>query len=246
MENSIFHNTSEFVNFWKRRKMILKEKSLKSQLAYEGGWYEPHCSVGTAAFIEYVKNLKEYYDLHGSIYEIGCGPGAFLHVFETFGFEVGGLDINTEFLDFARECIKSSDLDLCEACDVPIEKKYNFILITNSINYFPSLDYVHLTLSKCVEKMNFGILLTEVNDIEYYDEYQKGLQLTLMAPVGGITDKNECEFYIKGKRISFAKKFFIDFAKKFNLSISFQKTNQFLQEVAVVNNFRFNVFLSKK
>lgn len=235
MENT----NKNWIDFWKNRKMILEEKELSSMLAYEGGWYGA-CAVDTAEFIKYVNELTNYYKLSGSIYEIACGPGAFLYVFQSIGFKVGGLDINKDFIEFAKECIDSSDLSTCEACDVPIGKKYDFILISNSINYFPSKDYVYSTLSKCVEKMNKGILLTEVNDIEYYNEYR------IECGSGAVEtpDKNAENFFRTAERISFDKEFFIDFAEKFNLSVSFQKTNQFLHQ-GIVNNYRFSVFLTK-
>lgn len=235
----------DWITFWKNQKMTMTEKDLQSLLTYEGGWYG---EVNEAEFVEYVKKLKSFYNLDGSIYEIGCGPGAHLYVLQSFGHAVGGLDVNEEFISFARNCLKNADFDHFEACAVPTDKKYDYILISNSINYFPSKEYVYQTLSKCVLKMNKGILLTEVNDSDYYDEYRKGLQhlneQQRLDELQGNDFQSVDDFYYHAERLSFDKSFFIRFARDFNLSITIQRTSDFLTSVAISKN-RFNVFLNK-
>lgn len=95
-----------------------------------------------------------------------------MYVFQSFGHCVGGLDLSKEFKTFARECIRCCDLDHCEALDVPIAPKYDYIFFSNSINLFPSIEYVCQTLSKSVQKMNNGILITEANDLDFKKEYK--------------------------------------------------------------------------
>lgn len=83
---------------------------------------------------DWYKFLKNYIKKKGSILDLGCGTGEFIHRFLKDGYDVTGVDISDKMIKVANEKIKSKNLK---------NNKYKLIE-ENIINYihFEKVDYI--------------------------------------------------------------------------------------------------------
>ena len=169
-----------------------------------------------------------------SAYEVGCGSGANLLLFEKDGFSVGGCDYSQSLIDNARKVLKCDDLVCAEAIDLSVEKQYDTVFAMRVFSYFENCDYAYDVLLKMCEKSNYSVGLIDVHDkekeedflafrrakVENYDEYYKGLD-----------------------KLFYSKEFFVEFAKKNNMRLKIEKQDT---KGYWNNDYGFNVFMYHK
>ena len=169
-----------------------------------------------------------------SIFEIGCGSGANLYMFERDGFVCGGIDYSHALVDIAKRVLKTKDLTCDEAVNCNTEKKYDCMLSNSVFSYFDSVEYAKEVLEKMYRKTNYSIGLIDIHDIEKKDDYIAYRTATV---------ENYKERYANLPRLFYGREFFSDFAKKHNMDIVFCKSDV---EGYWNNNFVFNCFMYKK
>ena len=110
-----------------------------------------------------------------SIYEVGCGSGVNLFLFQKMYSElkVGGIDYSIPLIELAKKVIKSEDISLGEALAFDPEKKYDVVLSDSVFQYFHSAEYGFAVLEKMYDKANKMLLVTEIHDIDLYEEHMQ-------------------------------------------------------------------------
>ena len=106
-----------------------------------------------------------------SVYEVGCGSGANLLLFEHDGFTCGGIDYSKALTDIALKVLKTKDVTCGEAVNADVEPKYDCILSNSVISYFPNTDYTLGVLEKMFQKTNYSIGLIDVHNIEKKEDF---------------------------------------------------------------------------
>ena len=80
----------------------------------------------------------------GSIFEIGCGSGVNLYLFQNrLGggkCKVGGIDYSAAMIRSAKEITGSDDFLCCEADDISVNPKYDIVMSESVFQYFDSLE----------------------------------------------------------------------------------------------------------
>lgn len=169
-----------------------------------------------------------------SIFEIGCGCGANLFLFQKDGIEVGGLDYSNSLIEIAEQVLENPVELLCDSADrVPVEKKYDAVLSNSVFSYFESYEYACDVLKSMYDKSNYSIGIIDIHDDkrrEDFISYRKSII------------KDYEERYRDLPKFFYKKEFFMDFAEKNNMNIRFTKSN-----IAGYwnNNFVFNCFMTK-
>lgn len=93
-----------------------------------------------------------------SVYEVGCGAGAFLTVLAEAGIAVGGSDISPGLIEAAKERL-AGEFHVCEATEAPIGDVD--VAFSNSVfQYFPDLDYASDVL---------GLMCASANQVAVLD-----------------------------------------------------------------------------
>lgn len=169
-----------------------------------------------------------------SIFEVGCGSGANLFMFQNRGFKVAGLDYSHTLVETARKILDLNDEIVCdEAINLDVDKKFSTLLSNSVFSYFESLDYAERVLEKMYEKSLSHIVLIDLHDaakksdfldyrrrvIEDYDERYKNLP-----------------------KLFYPKEFFIKFAKTHNMSIEITESDL---KGYWNNPFVFNCYMHK-
>ncbi len=169
-----------------------------------------------------------------SVFEIGCGSGANLYMFEHDGFVCGGIDYSQSLIDIAMQVLHTNDLVCDEAINCSTEKKYDCLLSNSVFSYFDCIEYAEKVLEKMCIKANYSIGLIDIHDIDKkqaYIDYRNSVV------------ENYAERYANLPKLFYSRTFFSDFAQKHNMEIVFCESTV---EGYWNNEFVFNCFLYKR
>ena len=144
--------------------MELKRSSgydvVKDQLSYQ-------------AFLVWYSDIKEKLCRHASVdgtiqsvFEVGCGSGANLFLFERDGFRCGGLDYSAKMLSCAKRVLRTADIRCADACDLPVEPQYDAVISASVFGYFTDTAYAETVLEKMCQKAWYSIGILDIADEE--------------------------------------------------------------------------------
>lgn len=152
---------SDLINNWHRiwsnrtpQKSL--EENVLQQLISADGFDTPLGVMAENDWKDYVELFTNRSGIaqDDSIFEIGCGGGAFLYPFYEAGFEVGGIDYSQELIQIAQTAMpqRKNFLHAMEASSCPIFPAVNVVIANHVIHYFPSLDYSTAVLDLMLQK----------------------------------------------------------------------------------------------
>jgi len=113
-------------SIWNKRKI---EDSivgnLLEHLIRADGFDEGAGSIGKYNWLQYILYIKERLNIEktDSIFEIGCGGGAFLYPFYKEGYEVAGIDYSEALIEIGKSMMPQMNLSVCEAINLDISRK---------------------------------------------------------------------------------------------------------------------------
>ena len=145
-----------------------------------------------------------------SVYEVGCGSGANLFLFENEGVTCGGIDYSESLLGCAKQVLRTADIRCDEACKLPAEPKYDAAISVSVFGYFTDESYAEAVLEKMCQKARYSVGVLELADVEKEDAY--------IAYRKQIIPNYE-ERYKGLPRQFYSKDFFEAFARKHDMDI---------------------------
>lgn len=172
-----------------------------------------------------------------SVYEIGCGSGANLYLFQREGFKVGGCDYSQSLIRSAKNALaggETLDITCGEAKDIEIEPVYDSVFSNSVFSYFPDEEYALQVLEIMYKKARYSIGILDVHDRtkkEAFTEYRRKI----------IEDYDER--YAGLPKYFYEKSFFADFAAAHNMDIQFCESDF---PGYWNNEFIFNCYMYKK
>lgn len=169
-----------------------------------------------------------------SVYEVGCGSGANLYLFESEGIISGGSDYSEGLIESAKQVLKSDDIKCMEASEIEVTPTYDAVFSKGVFLYFSDEKYALEVLKRMYEKANYVIGCITILDKEKekdFFEHRKEIQ------------PDYEEQYKNLPKLFYGREFFIDFAKKYNMEIVF--TNDEV-EGYWNNGFVYSCFMYKR
>lgn len=100
----------------------------------------------------------------GSVYEVGCGSGAFLACFREMGCAVGGIDVSSGLISLARRAIPDGDFRVGEATSLRGAGLADVVVANASFMYFPSLSYAHEVMAAMVRAARRAVAILDLPD----------------------------------------------------------------------------------
>ncbi len=180
-------------------------------------------------------NPRSKSNVISSVFEVGCGCGANLYLFQNEGYRIGGMDYSARLIDIAGMVLNTPLELICEeAVNLPWDVKYDAVLANSVFSYFDSYEYAENVLEAMVLKTNQSIGIIDIHDIEKKKEF---IQFRT-----GIYENYE-ERYQGLQKFFYEKSFFLRFAEKHNMSIKFTKPDM---KNYWNNEFVFNCFMRKR
>lgn len=108
-----------------------------------------------------------------SVFEVGCGSGVNLYLFQKRkkDITVGGIDYSQGLIDIARSVVLSKDLVCGNAEKMDINTKYDLVMADSVFQYFGSQEYADDILSKMIHKSNKVVYVSEMHNVDFKDEW---------------------------------------------------------------------------
>jgi trans-aconitate methyltransferase len=105
-----------------------------------------------------------------SVFDVGCGSGAYLYELYRSGCAVAGLDSSSAQIGYARQAMPEGQWQLADASELDVSTQYDFVVSSAVFLYFPSLDYAHRVLERLVRKARRGVMVADVPDLATRDQ----------------------------------------------------------------------------
>ena len=105
-----------------------------------------------------------------SLFEVGCGAGAFLYLPSRRGIEVGGIDYSPSQIDAAKRAIPGGTFDVCGANELETEPSADVTIAFSVFQYFSSHDYARRVIDRMCRKAKRAVALFDLPDVELADQ----------------------------------------------------------------------------
>lgn len=193
--------------------------------------------IQVSSWLEYIQKVKQMANIKEgeSIYEVGCGAGAFLYPFYGEGYQVGGCDYSHSLVEASRKVMSGMDIVNCEANQFSTTAMYDIVLSNSVFQYFPDEEYAASVVEKMWRKARKAVAILDINDPAYKEEAIRIRRASL--PPG------EYEVKYQGlDHLYLSRQFFDTMALNLGGSIQY-----FDQEVKGYgnNHFRYNVVITR-
>lgn len=164
-------------------------------------------------FYQSILNVYESYISDcGSVFEVGCGSGANLLLFQNRNKSIGGIDYAGKLVNIANKVL-GTKIYIDEATNMPTDKKYDVVIINSVFAYFSDEQYGMNVLQKMYDKSNLRIILLEIFDKAYEEEY--------ISYIHSVEDDYDKKYNGLDNHIFYPKSLFIRFAKEHDCDIVF-------------------------
>lgn len=171
-----------------------------------------------------------------SVYEVGCGSGVNLYLLQKLfpQLKAGGIDYSEPLIQIAGSVVESKDLSFGEAVKIDTKNKYDVLLSDSVFQYFQTKEYGYEVLEKMYDKANKMVVITEIHDIELYEEHMQYRKSCV---------ENYEERYKGLEKTFYDKQSFIDFAEKKQCRYEIVKPEN---EIYWNNEYVFDFYLYKE
>jgi trans-aconitate methyltransferase len=196
----------------------------------ETGKIYPEDWLNYTDFISKKINIKD----SDSIYEAGCGSGAFLYPFYEKGHRVGGLDYSENLINIIKKAIPEGDFTCGEAIEIETDITYDILVSNSAFFYFPSYDYAEKVIRKMLCKAKKAVAILDVSDINFKDNIEK-------AKKDSLGEEEYNKKYEGAGHLYYDRQWFL------NLDLYYFSIEIFSQEIKDYgyNDCRFNVIYKK-
>ena len=229
---------TDWHEIWNKRSIAVPDRSKDislQDLISADGFDSGAGKVNSEDWIDYIRFISQKIDLApgDSIFEIGCGSGAFLYVWYTEKHRVAGIDYSENLVSVARQVMKGMNFGVSEAIEVNTAEKFDIVLSNGVFFYFRDYSYAKEVLELMVMKARKTIAILEIPDLAKKEESERARRAAL--PEGEYDKK-----YEGLPHLYFERGWFTQFSEKFGYEIEI-----FDQDIKGYGNsrFRFNVVM---
>jgi len=151
---------------WNDRRLDLSRGSTLTQLMAADGLDTALGSVGEAAWRAFVRAMaaKLHLGPGSTVFEVGCGAGAFLYELDAMGCRVGGLDQSAALIDYACAAIPRGQFTVAEASDVDAIQPADVVVSCGVFLYFPSPAYARTVIEGMAVKARRAVAILDLAD----------------------------------------------------------------------------------
>ena len=158
---------------WQKRPMPRTSPTLAELVAIDG--HDGFGGIEESAWLAYADRVatKLAIQIGDSIYEVGCGAGAFLYPWHVRGHRVGGMDYAENLVRVARLTLRDADIISGEAVQLDPSAQYDFVMAQGVFFYFPDFDYAADVLKKMILKARKAVAILDVPDLALKEQSLK-------------------------------------------------------------------------
>lgn len=155
-----------WADVWADRKIDTSKGSTLSQLMAADGLDTAFGTLPEESWLAFVRRVGSTLDVahDASLFEIGCGAGAFLYDFYRSGCSVAGLDLSPSLVAHAQAAMPGADITHREASSFEAVANYDFVVSCGVFMYFDSLDYARRVIHQSVAGARIGVAILDIPD----------------------------------------------------------------------------------
>lgn len=227
--------TNNWHNVWSKKKSEQSKNSTLAQLLALDG-FDVFGGMDESAWLEHSMRMADLLEIDkdSSIYEVGCGSGAFLYPFYQQGNQVAGNDYAENLVEIAKKAMPGSDIKVKEAIETDVDEKFDIVLSHGVFLYFQNYDYAAATIKRMLAKSHGKVGILDIPDLSK-KKYAMKLRRTQLG------EENYKRKYEGLDHLYFAKEWFIQLAETMEIDIDI--TDQQLPGYTH-NSYRYNVTIS--
>ena len=169
---------SRWQGVWSRRRIEIPHADPLADLVALDGFDSGAGRIAVEDWRAHVQSMARRCGLQPghTVYEVGCGSGAFLHVLREMGIGVSGLDYADNLVRIAREAMPESRFDCIPAGELETAPPADTVLANSVFHYFPGFDYAEDVLDRMLARATRTVAVLEVPDAALRDESAGGKQ----------------------------------------------------------------------
>lgn len=169
-----------------------------------------------------------------TVFEVGCGGGAFLFPLYREGYRVSGIDYASNLIHLAKLAMPGVPFKTCEAKELPLKPMADVVVANSVFQYFDSLEEAKDVLLLMLKKAKRTVAVLNVPDAA--SERQE-----LLASAGTLELALYDQKYRHLTHLRYTREWFQDLADRAGCSVRFY--NQSIEGYGL-NEFRFNAVFS--
>lgn len=108
-----------------------------------------------------------------SIFEVGCGSGAFLYYWANKGNLVGGIDYSSNLVTGAKKLIPNGKWTVDEAVNLNVEDQWDHVVSFSSFLYYPDHRYALEVFKLMLQKAKKSVAIYDLPDLEKKKEAEE-------------------------------------------------------------------------
>lgn len=202
---------SEFEIFCKLKKADGFDVNVHDEKAYFMAFYQEWLDM-------YEKGKELAQNEISSVYEVGCGSGVNLFLFQNRIDNpiLGGIDYSQNLINIAQNIVHSTDLVCGEAVQINEEEKYDWVMADSVFQYFENINYAETVLEKMIHKSRKVTYLSEIHDVTLKDEWLEYRRSSM---------ENYDQIYEGLDKTFYSKEWITDIARRNYKKVIFSKGN---------------------
>jgi ubiquinone/menaquinone biosynthesis C-methylase UbiE len=99
-----------------------------------------------------------------SLFDVGCGSGAFLYLPYQDGVAVGGIDYSESQITLARRAMPNGDFVISEANAMDTSASFDVVISSAVFCYFNSLEYAREVIQRMCTKATRAVAILDIPD----------------------------------------------------------------------------------
>ncbi len=131
------------------------------------GFDTAYGGIEESSWIDYIQRqaIKLEISPDDSIFEVGCGAGAWLYPFYQQGNPVAGIDYSAKLVKIAKDTMPKAAITVGEAIDISIENQFDILVSNGVFFYFPNYEYAANVLHNMVKMAKKSIGVFDIPDL---------------------------------------------------------------------------------
>ncbi len=172
---------NEWKEIWNRRHIETFSSNILQNLIDLDGFDSGAGKLSAEVWRHYAGEIARLIGLRkgDSVFEIGCGAGAFLFALRELGAKVAGLDYSAGLIDAARKAIPDGHFSHMEAAELTSDQTFDFVIANGVFHYFPNQAYAGDVLAHALKKARRAVAILEIPDASMLEESERTRRLML-------------------------------------------------------------------
>lgn len=153
---------------WEAKAPSTKSLTLKDLIAIDG-FDTGHGDITPSAWLDFASETMRALRLKpgDTVFEVGCGAGAFLHSFYQAGLGVSGVDYASPLVTIAKRAMPGGDFRVQEADAFDPRPSADAVMAFSVFIYFDGLEYAGRVIERMCQKADRAVAILDLLDASH-------------------------------------------------------------------------------